>query len=368
LKAIGIVPGRPETAGVIDLPEPPAPDGSVLARTLLIGMCGTDREIAADGYGVPPPGEERLVLGHESLAEVIEAPEGSGFAPGDLIAGVVRRPDPLPCPACAADEWDMCQTGDFVELGIKERHGYGSERFRLDPRFAVRLEPGLGDLGVLLEPTSVLAKALEHAERIGARAWFDPRVALITGAGPIGLLAALLARQRGLDTHVVDLVTEGAKPRLVADLGAHYHSTPVAELPLEPDIVIECTGVGEVVIDATHLAAPGAVVALTGISHSERAGEAYLDALNKDLVLGNKVVFGTVNAARRHYDQAADALAAADPGWLARLITRRLPRENWPAGLEKGPEDIKVVVDMTASTSEHESRVASAGRPEGKPT
>jgi threonine dehydrogenase-like Zn-dependent dehydrogenase len=113
--------------------------------------------------------------------------------------------------------------------------------------------------------------------------------------------------------------------------------------------VIECTGVGEVVIDATHLAAPGAVVALTGISHSERVGEAQLDALNKDLVLGNKVVFGTVNAARRHYDQAADALAAADPGWLARLITRRLPVQDWPAALQKRPEDIKIVVDMTTA-------------------
>jgi threonine dehydrogenase-like Zn-dependent dehydrogenase len=347
LRAIAIVPGRPDTAGVIELPEPPRSDGSLLVRTLLIGMCGTDREISLDGYGAPPPGEERLVLGHESLAEVIDAPDDSGFADGDLIAGVVRRPDPLPCPACAADEWDMCRTGGFVELGIKERHGYGSERFRVDPRFAVRLAPSLGDLGVLLEPTSVLAKAFEHAERIGARAWFDPKVALITGAGPIGLLAALLARQRGLETHVVDLVSEGAKPRLVADLGAQYHSTPVAELPLQPDIVIECTGVGEVVIAATHLAAPGAVVALTGISHSERVGEAQLDALNKDLVLGNKVLFGTVNAARRHYDQAADALAAADPGWLAGLITRRLAVQDWPAALEKRPEDIKIVVDMT---------------------
>jgi glucose 1-dehydrogenase len=351
LKAIAIAPGRPETAGVIELPEPPGSDGSLLVQTRLIGMCGTDREIAEDGYGAPPPGEERLVLGHESLGEVMEAPEGSGFAPGDLVAGVVRRPDPLPCEACAADEWDMCRTGGFVELGIKERHGYGCERFRVDPRFAVGLSPALGDLGVLLEPTSVVAKAFDHAERIGARAWFEPRVALVTGAGPIGLLAALLARQRGLETHVVDLVTEGAKPRLVADLGAQYHSTPVAELPLRPDIVIECTGVGEVVIDAAHVAAPGAVVALTGISHSERVGEAYLDALNKDLVLGNKVVFGAVNAARRHYDQAAAALAEADAGWLARLITRRLAIQDWPAALEKRDEDIKIVVEMGSADS-----------------
>jgi len=333
---------------MIDLPEPPASDGSILVRTRLIGICGTDVEIAVEGHGTPPPGTEWLVLGHESLGEVEDAPEGSGFSPGDLVVGVVRRPDPLPCPACAADEWDMCRTGGFVERGIKAQHGYGSERFRVDPRFAVRLDPALGDLGVLLEPTSVVAKAWDHVEQIGARAWFEPKVALITGAGPIGLLAALLARQRGLETHVADLVTGGAKPELVANLGAYYHSEPVAELPIEPDVVIECTGVGEVVMDATRLAAPGGVVALAGISHSEDLAEVRLDAMNKALVLGNKTLFGTVNAARRHYDQAAEALAKADPNWLARLITRRLPPEAWATALRKRPEDIKIVVDMAA--------------------
>lgn len=346
MKAIAIIPGRPDSAGVIDIPEPPAADGSILVRTKLIGICGTDVEIAEDGYGTPPPGEEFLVLGHESLGEVLEAPAGSGFSAGDLVAGVVRRPDPVPCGACAVDEWDMCRNGRFVERGIKGMHGYGSERFRLDPRFAIRLDRDLGDLGVLVEPTSVLAKAWEHAERIGGRAWFEPKVALVTGAGPIGLLAALLARQRGLETHVVDVVTDGPKPQLAADLGAHYHSTPVAELGLNADIVIECTGVGELAIHAAQHTSPGAVIALTGISHSHRAVETHPDEMNKALVLGNKVVFGTVNAARRHYDQAADALLKADRDWLSRLITRRLPPREWPAALAKRPDDIKVVIEM----------------------
>ena len=349
MRAIAVVPGRPETAGVIDLPEPPASDGSVLVRSRLIGVCGTDVEIAVDGFGVPPPGEDRLVLGHESLGDVLEAPEGSGLAPGDLVVGIVRRPDPEPCPACAADEWDMCRNGGFVERGIKEHHGYGSERFRIDPHFAVRIDPALGDLGVLLEPTTVVTKAWDHIERIGARSVFEPRVALVTGAGPIGLLAALLARQRGLETHVVDLVTDGPKPRLVADLGAHYHSGPVADVPVEPDVVIECTGVGQLALAAAERTAPGAVVALTGLSHGERVVETRPDAMNNALVLGNKVIFGTVNAGRRHYDQAADALAQADPAWLGRLITRRVAPEEWPAALEKRPDDIKIVVDMTAT-------------------
>lgn len=348
MKAIAIIPGRPDSAGVIDILEPPAADGSILVRTKLIGVCGTDVEIAEDGYGTPPPGEEFLVLGHESLGEVLDAPAGSGFSPGDLVAGVVRRPDPVPCGACAADEWDMCRNGRFVERGIKDKHGYGSERFRLDPRFAIRLDPDLGDLGVLVEPTSVVAKAWEHAERIGGRAWFEPKVALVTGAGPIGLLAALLARQRGLETHVVDLVASGPKPQLVADLGAHYHSAPVAELGINADIVIECTGVGELAIHAAQHTSPGGVIALTGISHSSRALETHPDEMNKALVLGNKVVFGTVNAARRHYDQAADALLKADRNWLARLITRRLSPYEWPAALAKRPDDIKVVIEMAS--------------------
>ncbi len=346
MRAIAVIPGQPDSAGVIDIPEPPLSDGSVLVRTRLIGICGTDAEIANDGFGYPPPGEERLVIGHESLGEVVEAPAGAGAEPGDLVIGVVRRPDPAHCPACAIDEWDMCLTGGFVERGIRGAHGYGSERFRLDPRFTIRLDPSLGDLGVLVEPTSVVAKAWEHVERIGARAHFDPQVALVTGTGPIGLLAALLARQRGLETYVVGRSTEGVKPRLVADLGATYHPRPVADLPVEPDIVIECTGVGQVAIDATLKAAPNAIICLTGLSVGEPEPATRPDAMNNALVLGNKVAFGTVNAARRHYDQAADALARADGDWLGRLITRRLAIEDWPAGLRKGRDDVKVVVDL----------------------
>jgi threonine dehydrogenase-like Zn-dependent dehydrogenase len=346
MRAIAVIPGRPDSAAVIDVPEPPESDGSILVRTRLIGICGTDEEIAVEGFGYPPSGDERLFLGHESLGEVIEAPADSGFAPGDLVAGVVRRPDPVPCPACASDEWDMCLNGRFVERGIRGAHGYGTERFRLDPRFTVRVDPTLGDLGVLVEPTSVVAKAWEHVERIGARAYFAPQIALVTGTGPIGLLAALLSRQRGLDTYVLGRKTGGLKPTLVADLGAHYHAGPVSDLPVEPDIVIECTGAGQVAIDATLKAAPNGVVCLTGLSGGTTAAETRPDAMNDALVLENKVAFGTVNAARHHYDQAAEALARADRDWLARLITRRLPPDEWSTGLEKGDDDVKVVVQM----------------------
>src|SRR5271166_5987608 len=192
MRALTVLPGIADSARIEDVPEPPLSDGPVLARTLALGVCGTDREIL-EGYGAAPPGEQRLILGHESLAKVETAPRNCDLAPGDLIVGIVRRPDPLPCSACAAGEWDMCRNGRYTERGIKERHGYGSAFFRIEPDFLVKVDSSLGIAGVLLEPTSVVAKAWDHTERIGkrSRSW-QPKTMLVTGAGTVGLLAALI--------------------------------------------------------------------------------------------------------------------------------------------------------------------------------
>src|SRR5579863_7601301 len=169
MRALTVAPGIANSTRVEDIPEPPRSDGAVLVRTLALGVCGTDREIVAGSYGWAPPGQKRLVIGHESLGAVQDAPPGSGFAAGDLVVGIVRRPDPVPCPACAAGEWDMCRNGRYTERGIKERNGYGSEYFRVEPDFLIKLDRSLGALGVLLEPASIVAKAWEHITRIGER-------------------------------------------------------------------------------------------------------------------------------------------------------------------------------------------------------
>jgi threonine dehydrogenase-like Zn-dependent dehydrogenase len=343
---VSVVPGRPETATVEERPDPGPAEGAVLVDGLLMGVCGTDVEIVKDGYGVPPAGARTLVLGHESLGRVREAPPDSGLAAGDLVAGVVRRPDG--CPACADDQWDMCLTGNYVERGIKGADGYGATAWRADPHFLVKLDPSLGDLGVLLEPTSVVAKAWEQVDRIGRRAFWDPQRVLVTGPGPIGLLAALLGVQRGLEVTVVGRSGEGIKPELVRRLGATYTTQKVPELDLRPDVVIECTGAGQLVLDCVGQAGPNAVVALVGIEADEGTVPAALTRLNKDMVLGNKVAFGSVNAALRHHAQAADALAGADRDWLGQLITRRVPLDRWPDALGKGRDDVKVVVDLQA--------------------
>ena len=244
MKAITVRPGVANSARLEDFPEPDLRDGSVLVEAIAVGVCGTDVEIVEGKYGWSPPGSDRLVLGHESLGRVLDPGPASSLKAGDLVVGIVRRPDPVPCPNCAVGEWDMCRNGRYTERGIKEIHGFMSERWRIEPEYAMKVDRSLGLLGVLLEPTTVVTKAWEQVVAVGQRAFWEPRTVLVTGAGPIGLLAALLGKQRGLDVHVLDRVQTGSKPELVRQLGATYHSGPVAEIGFEPDIIVECTGVG----------------------------------------------------------------------------------------------------------------------------
>ena len=346
--AITVLPGKADSARLEEVPEPAPSDGSVVVRTVALGVCGTDREIVSGAYGVPPAGQSRLILGHESLGVVEAAPERCGVAPGDVVVGIVRRPDPVPCPACAAGEWDMCRNGEYSERGIKERHGFGSQRFRIEPQFAVSINPALSYLGVLMEPASILAKAWDQIDLIGlrARGW-QPRTALVTGAGPIGLLGALMGAQRRIDVHVFDHNRSGPKPALVRDLGAAYHDTDLAAVldDLAPDVIMECTGVPQVVGAVLGRTDPTGIVCLTGVS-SDRELSIDLGRLNRAMVLSNHIVFGTVSANRRHYQAAADALSRADSRWLGRIISRRVPLARWSEALEHRPDDIKVIVDF----------------------
>jgi glucose 1-dehydrogenase len=241
----------------------------------------------------------------------------------------------------------MCRNGGYTERGIKERHGYGAERFRIEPEFVVKVDPALDILGVLLEPASVLAKAWDHTERIGqrARGW-QPRSLLVTGAGPIGLLAALMGKQRGLDVHVLDHNKGGPKEAIVRDLGAVYHTDASTLERLSPDVLMECTGAATVIRDCLGAGAPGGIVCLTGVTEPAKTFDLDIGRLNRKMVLDNETVFGSVNANRRHYQMAAEALARADKCWLARLITRRVALKNWSEALEPRPGDIKVVIDF----------------------
>lgn len=347
MKAVTVEPGIDTSLDLRDVPSSEPGPRDLLVEGAAVGICGTEREIIAGKYGTAPPGDGYLIIGHESLGRVVRATGAGGFEEGDLVVGIVRRPDPEPCRCCASGRWDMCLNGNYTERGIKGLHGYASETYTLDPRFAIRIGDDLGARGVLVEPASVVSKAWRKIDELAAHNCLEPRSALITGAGPIGLLAALLATQRGLDVHVLDRVTQGPKPELVAALGATYHRGRVADVGVSPDVSVECTGAAAVIFDVISLSGANGIVCLTGVSAPGR--ELTIDAgeINREIVLENGIVFGSVNASRADYESATRSLAAADQEWLDHLITRRVPLDRWHEAYESRPNDVKTVLELT---------------------
>lgn len=344
MRAITVEPGISGTVRLEDIAEPPGPDAGLLVRTIAIGICGTDMAIVGGGEAEAPAGEKRLIIGHESLGVVEEAPAGSGFSTGDYVAGIVRRPDPVPCGPCSQGDWDMCANGRYQERGIKGLHGFAATTFALEPEFAVRVPPQLERAGVLVEPTSIVAKAWRRVDRLIELNRTAPERVLVTGAGPIGLLAALLAVQRGFEVHVLDRVESGPKPTLVEELGAGYHTSSVAGACEAADITIECTGAHELTIDAIENSGRNGIVCLTGVSEGGEESEVDVGGLNRSIVLENDIVFGSVNANRGDYETAVEALAASDIDWLDALITRAIPLQSWAEAFEPGDAEVKTIV------------------------
>jgi threonine dehydrogenase-like Zn-dependent dehydrogenase len=346
VRAVTVLPQKANSLELSDVPEPTEADGNVLVDVLAVGICGTDAEIMAGEYGEAPPGHDRLVLGHESLGRVRQAPPGADVAEGDLVACIVRSPDPVPCANCAAGQWDMCSNGRYTEHGIKGLDGFMRERYRASADRLVGVDQALGLAGVLMEPTSIVAKAWAEIDRFAGRDAQKQKVALVTGAGPVGLLAALLGVQRGLDVHVLDQVTDGPKPDLVRNLGAQYHCDGIENIGVDPDIAVECTGVASVVLGSIEAVRPNGITCLTGVSSPGRSKQVDLGGLNRALVLENNLVFGSVNANRSHWEAAARALQDADRGWLEELITGRVPMDDVARAFQRGADDVKVVLEI----------------------
>ena len=350
MKAVTVIPGDPESLRLEETPEPKPGRDDLVVVMLMAGICGTDREILEGDLGYPPSGRDRLILGHEALGRVLVAPDRSDFSPGDLVAPIVRRPDPVPCPNCAAGEWDMCRNGRFTEAGIRGLHGYAAEMLVLPVDFAVKVgaEPGL--LGVLVEPASVVAKAWEHVIHIGSRARWAANRVLVTGAGPIGLLAALFAARVAQEVHVLDRADAGPKPGLVGDLGAVYHNESLDRIEERFDVVMECTGDVDLMMAVAGVTNPNGIICLAGVTDERREVRVSSD-LARGLVLENQTVFGTVNANRRHYEEAARVLAGANQSWLGRLVNRRVPLGRFAEAYAREPDDVKTVIQFPDAAS-----------------
>jgi len=335
MKAIAVTPGIPNTVHLAELPTPTVeevPNGrGVLVRVLRVGVDGTDKEINAAQYGHAPAGSDFLVIGHEGFGQVeAVGPNVTEVRPGDYVVATVRRP--------GTSIYDLIGTNDmttddiYFERGINLRHGFMSQYYVDDAQFIVKIPQGLKNVGVLLEPTTVVEKGIAQAYEIQRRlrVW-RPKRAAVMGAGTIGLLATLALRLRGLE-----VTTFGLTPRpylnsdLIEAVGAHYQSTREVEFvdaakhygPF--DIIFEATGFSPIVFDAMQALGKNGVLVLSSVTGGDRKVEVPADKINLGFVLGNKVMVGTVNANREYFELGVKDLAQAEaeyPGWLSRLLT-----------------------------------------------
>lgn len=335
MRAIAVFPGKPNSVHLAELPKPSAsdiPNGrGVLVRVLRVGVDGTDKEINAAEYGAAPKGYEFLVIGHESFGQVeAVGPNVTELRPTDYVVATVRRPGSSLYDKIGT--YDMTTDDTYYERGINLLHGFLTEYYVDDPEYIVKVPQGLKQVGVLLEPTTVVEKGIAQAYEIQRRlrVW-RPRRAAVMGAGTIGLLATLALRLRGLE---VTTFARQPKPNLNADLieavGARYEST--ARVPILDgakrygpfDIIFEATGFSPVVFDSIQALGKNGVLVLSSVTGGDRRIEVPADKINLEFVLGNKVMVGTVNANREYFEMGVKDLAQAEAeysGWLRRLLT-----------------------------------------------
>jgi threonine dehydrogenase-like Zn-dependent dehydrogenase len=337
MQALVTRPGAGGATAVEEMAEPRPAPGELLVRPVEVGVCGTDREISEGWFGVAPEGEEKLILGHELLGRVVDG--GHGFARGELVTATVRR-SCTRCAPCAAGAPDACATGDYSEHGITRLHGFAAELAVVPAEHLIRVPEGLGSLGVLAEPASICARALRHVHAIGARQPWAPGRALVFGSGAIGMLCTYLLRLEGLDVWTLALEpADGEKAQLVQAAGARYaraEARTAAALAAEAggfDVVIVAAGSAQLSLDALGLLGRNGVACLLGIDGHDRPVSLPGPVIGVDAILGNRALFGSVNAHRVDWAAAVDGLVAAHarwPGALERFVGLRVGLDAWP--------------------------------------
>jgi len=371
MKAVAVFPAKHDVR-VIDHPEPQlAAPNQAKMRMLEVGVCGTDREIISFEYGTPPDGYDYLILGHESLGEVVEVgPAVNKVKPGDLVVMTVRRPCPHPnCVACQEGRQDFCFTGDFTERGIKQQHGYMTEFVIEEERYINRVPRELRDVGVLVEPLTIAEKSLEQLWLIQQRLpWACPvepgqsraycHRAVVLGAGPVGLLGAMALRLAGFDVSIYSLSPNHDEKNPIADaIGAHYIAaethTPddLARMAGPIDVVYEAVGASKVAFDVIERLGPNGIFIFTGVPGRKGTIEVDTNYIMKDVVLKNQVILGSVNAPPHSFENAIRDLALFVEKWpqaVRSLITGRFPIERALQPLANNAGGIKNIVEIAS--------------------
>jgi threonine dehydrogenase-like Zn-dependent dehydrogenase len=369
MRAVAVTPAR-KAIELIEHPRPVLETATqVLLRVLEVGVCGTDREICAFDYGTPPPGSGHLVIGHESLTEVVEVgPDVTAVEPGDLVVPTVRRPCPhAHCFPCRNGRPDFCRTGDIRERGIKEAHGFMTELVVEEQAYLNAVPRELREVAALVEPLTIAEKSLLQLFDLQERLpWGCPHAetqgrghchrALVLGAGPVGLLGAMALLVRGFETFVFarDVATS-AKGEMARRFGARYVSA--GDVPLDAlrdrfgafDVIYEAAGSSRLAFDSLSALGPNGVAILTGVPGLRGRSEVDTDRVMRNLVLQNQIILGTVNAGRDGFGAAVSDLAEFKRRWpavLPGLITGRHPIESYRDLLLGPPSGIKNLISF----------------------
>jgi len=367
MKAIAIVPGTTKVS-LVDVNEPmvSTPD-EVKIKIWEVGICGTDREEVSGGRADAPAGKKELIIGHEMFGEVVETgPEVVKVKKGDYGVFIVRRGCGK-CKACLNGRSDMCFTGDYTERGIKGADGYQAEYVVDKEQYLVKVPAQMKEIGVLTEPMSVAAKAIDEASIIqqarlkgfdNETEWFKGKKALIAGIGPIGLMAAFALRLRGADVIGMDIVDESSlRPQILKQIGGHYvdgrkvQTTDLDDVCGESDFVFEATGIAKLQIQLLDALAINGIYVVTGIPAGDRPMTIEAGALLQQLVLKNQILLGSVNASLHHYQMAVNDLNACLKQWpdaIKAVITEKIPYRQFDKALHQhSANEIKVVVDWS---------------------
>lgn len=357
MRAVAVRPGTPDSLHLRnDVPDPNPKPYEAVVRVHSAGLCATDLDLHHGSIGRAPEGSDYLVIGHENLGIVEHAPRGSKVRAGDLVISTLRRACGDYCRPCLTGEQDMCVTGNFEERGIAGLHGFMCDAYAEDTFYLVKVPPQLLEIATLAEPLSILEKGIDHAMRIQSRFSWEPKKALVMGAGPVGILGAAALRLRGYDVIVASLEPEGgARDRMLADAGIRYvcvRTTSIANITRgseAQDIVIDASGSEMAVPSAIEALAPGGICILASVTRGSRPITVDIATVNRNIVLGNRVILGTVKAGRRHFEMAVrdlETIESRRPGWLASLVTRRLPFDRAIEAMTRAPEEIKTVLQF----------------------
>lgn len=351
MKAIVAEPPKRNSVKLVEIPKPIPGESEVLLKTLCVGIDGTDREIDEGIYGTPPKGFDYIILGHEAIARVQEVGDQvTGLSESDLVVPTVRRPCDENCLNCRIGETDMCLTGNYYEHGIYRLHGFASEYALSDANFLIKIPKTLEDVAVLLEPLSIAEKAVAQSFKIQKRAEWQPEKAFVVGAGPLGLLATIILRSKGLEVYAAATrEKESLKATIVRSVGGSYinvRDIPIGTMEEKFDIVIEATGRVEPALEALNLLGANGVICFLGVYREKRACQEFGKVLT-NMVLGNRLVFGSVSSNKKHFQMGIKDMLetrSRHGNILGRLVTKKLYPTDFERAFKPEREDIKTII------------------------